>query len=456
MQGRMMTDDSYRFGFNGKEKDSDGEWGNQAHYDYGFRIYDPSIARFLSVDPLTSSYPWYTPYQFAGNKPIWAVDLDGLEELLSQEMQYYKSAKPIFWDLPNGFNKGISDQFNSTAESLIHTVTNPKETAAAIWHAVTNPKETLIAVGNSFNNWKSKLQSNDLGQVGEAIGQGYGMAYEAMLSEVAVGEIGLALRTSKIRHTRKLPCGCFTAGTKVKTQKGEKAIEDIDVGDWVWAYDDSTKNIALKEVIYLHKYDRDTIYNVYVSGKVIEATADHPFFVEGKYVDTRNLRKGDKLRLLTGKSVLIDSIKVIEGSYQVYNFTVDEYHTYFVGEDGILVHNDPCDLTFGKNHMEKFSKHAGQIVSAARKNGVDLPSGVKKKETTQDAFKAYMNKVVKEGESYVADYMTLGDVVWSKLGDSIVLSRSGGEFITHLTTGTQQGEKLLKHWEDVISKSTKE
>ena len=37
----------------------------------------------MSVDPLTSSYPWYTPYQFAGNKPIWAVDLDGLEELLA-------------------------------------------------------------------------------------------------------------------------------------------------------------------------------------------------------------------------------------------------------------------------------------------------------------------------------------------------------------------------------------
>ncbi len=34
----------------------------------------------MSVDPLTSSYPWYTPYQFAGNKPIAAVDLDGLEE----------------------------------------------------------------------------------------------------------------------------------------------------------------------------------------------------------------------------------------------------------------------------------------------------------------------------------------------------------------------------------------
>ncbi len=51
-------------------------------YDYGFRIYNPALGRFLSVDPLSIKYPWYTPYQFAGNKPIIAVDLDGLEEFI--------------------------------------------------------------------------------------------------------------------------------------------------------------------------------------------------------------------------------------------------------------------------------------------------------------------------------------------------------------------------------------
>ena len=67
----------YRYGFNGKEKDSD-----PIQYDYGFRIYDSRLGRFLSVDPLTKSYPWYSPYQFAGNKPIIAIDLDGLEEYI--------------------------------------------------------------------------------------------------------------------------------------------------------------------------------------------------------------------------------------------------------------------------------------------------------------------------------------------------------------------------------------
>ena len=44
------------------------------------RIYNPNIARFLSIDPLSTKYSFLTPYQFAGNKPIYAIDLDGLEE----------------------------------------------------------------------------------------------------------------------------------------------------------------------------------------------------------------------------------------------------------------------------------------------------------------------------------------------------------------------------------------
>ncbi|MFB6455597.1 RHS repeat domain-containing protein [Chitinophaga sp. Hz27] len=88
--GGTVTAGGYRYGFNGKENDNEvkGE-GNQQ--DYGFRIYDPRIAKFLSVDPLIQSYPWYTPYQFAGNKPIVAIDLDGLEEYIVH--QYFNQNK---------------------------------------------------------------------------------------------------------------------------------------------------------------------------------------------------------------------------------------------------------------------------------------------------------------------------------------------------------------------------
>ena len=59
--------------------DGASSWGNLTHYDYGFRVYNPVIGKFLSVDPLAREYPMLIPYQFASNTPIRAVDLNGLE-----------------------------------------------------------------------------------------------------------------------------------------------------------------------------------------------------------------------------------------------------------------------------------------------------------------------------------------------------------------------------------------
>jgi hypothetical protein len=42
--------------------DADDVKGEGNQQDYGFRIYDPRVARFLSVDPLSPDYPWYTSY----------------------------------------------------------------------------------------------------------------------------------------------------------------------------------------------------------------------------------------------------------------------------------------------------------------------------------------------------------------------------------------------------------
>lgn len=78
MLGRSYQANKYRYGFNGKENDNEVK-GDGNQQDYGMRIYDPRIARFLSVDPITKQYPELTPYQFASNRPIDGIDLDGLE-----------------------------------------------------------------------------------------------------------------------------------------------------------------------------------------------------------------------------------------------------------------------------------------------------------------------------------------------------------------------------------------
>ena len=81
MPGREYQAQPSRIGFNGKENDNEVKgFGNQQ--DYGMRIYDPRVGKFLSVDPLAINYPWNSVYAFAENDPINFIDLDGLEKAL--------------------------------------------------------------------------------------------------------------------------------------------------------------------------------------------------------------------------------------------------------------------------------------------------------------------------------------------------------------------------------------
>ena len=73
---------SYRYGFNGMENINEVS-GAGNYVDFPYRGYNPRIGRFFSPDPLIVSgqqYPWYSSYQFAGNTPIQAIDLEGLQE----------------------------------------------------------------------------------------------------------------------------------------------------------------------------------------------------------------------------------------------------------------------------------------------------------------------------------------------------------------------------------------
>jgi RHS repeat-associated protein len=76
MPGRnfAQANNSYRYGFNGKEEDNSTGEGN---LDFGARIYDGRIGRFLSVDPKVMKYPSISPYCYADNSPILYVDYNG-------------------------------------------------------------------------------------------------------------------------------------------------------------------------------------------------------------------------------------------------------------------------------------------------------------------------------------------------------------------------------------------
>ncbi len=79
---------AYHFGFNGKLNDDEVFGATGSFQDYGMRMYDTRVCRFISKDPLTKKYPELTPYQFASNTPIMGIDLDGCELLPTNKAWY--------------------------------------------------------------------------------------------------------------------------------------------------------------------------------------------------------------------------------------------------------------------------------------------------------------------------------------------------------------------------------
>ena len=135
---------------------------------------------------------------------------------------------------------------------------------------------------------------------------------------------------------------CFVAGTAVLVASGTAAIETIQAGDLVWAWDEETGEVALKEVVETYVNETDELVHVFVNGEEIVTTPGHPFYSPVKgWTDAVHLRAGDILVLVNGEYVVVEKVQheILEAPVTVYNFQVEDYHTYFVTDTGILVHN---------------------------------------------------------------------------------------------------------------------
>ena len=83
---RVTGEGAGRFGYNGKENDNEVKGEGNA-IDFGARMYDARIGRWMSVDPLASKHPDWTPYNYCANNLILLVDPDGRDWVISQSIR---------------------------------------------------------------------------------------------------------------------------------------------------------------------------------------------------------------------------------------------------------------------------------------------------------------------------------------------------------------------------------
>lgn len=87
LPGRNYSSDSYRYGFNGMRKDDEMHGATGTSYDFGARLYDPRVGRWLSLDPLAKKYPQWSPYQFVDGNPIRTIDIDGRDIIVLNDRE---------------------------------------------------------------------------------------------------------------------------------------------------------------------------------------------------------------------------------------------------------------------------------------------------------------------------------------------------------------------------------
>jgi RHS repeat-associated protein len=244
----------HRFTFNGKESDSEvkGE-GNQQ--DYGFRVYDLRIAKFLSVDPLTKEYPWYTPYQFAGNKPIKFTDLDGLEECpAGQDYSVKNNENRTPGEVVENFISGVL----SDLEKVDDYFGNPETKVGVMQALAATLNLSLLFIAPESTELKAARTTNTVRRT-ESVAVKVEKAEQVVVktqtntttsvTNNAAAKIGIKVNPTALEGEVKSNYGRFVKDMPINA-KSSSSWKLLDNGNYLFEATSPAKNIPGSKAVY--------------------------------------------------------------------------------------------------------------------------------------------------------------------------------------------------------------
>jgi RHS repeat-associated protein len=430
----QKTTDTYTYDAFGKILSSTGNTvndflftGEQYDANVGFyylraRYMDPSVGRFVTADPFGGFM--FEPlslhkYLYANADPVNNIDpsgyfsLKGLVTSMSIQSKLSSTAfsciaKSILRNAVRGLVRGMLfggvDAWlgGGTVEDIVNGIISGGITGAILGPlAMVNrlrPLFIAFGLGSGVKGVYDSIKNKEYDQA----------AFRAIFVIHTLWGLKKGLWDKK---------ACFTEETLVLTADGYRQIKDIQEGDLVYSENVETGEKGLKRVSKVFVREIKKLVHVYVDGEEIKTTDTHPFWVEGKgWIEAGELAGGDVLRLYTGELKIVDKveIEVFDKAVKVYNFEVEDWHTYYVSDEAVLVHN-------AKNYNQKGNK-GGKGNNSGKGNtskGTNTNKAAEDLGYTKTNYRSHGQPVYKNGNKYITpDVDGHNGGAW-KMADSI-------------------------------------
>jgi RHS repeat-associated protein len=364
-----------------------------ALYDNNGRWFSPGLGRFTSLDPIRFYAGDPNLYRYEANGPSNSLDPSGLQKLEKGGQDFPSQSRRPGRGPMTKLGKPVDTQWTppsrpttppppltkfpqrpSDPQQLDYVPLTPEqqmqqyETAAILILApavLAFPATSMFVLGGF--TVVCTVDGHDNGQMQKLALEvgGYKVGSSLLRKSITSG----AANPVQGRLQRPFDQRCFPADTLVATEAGHQPISRIERGMKVWACNTDTGTWSLKPVLntFSHAYEGDVIA-VGAAGTIFRATGNHPVWVvagegldqrgqpehipassangsiRGRWVQTRELRVGDKLLLRSSEEAAVESLVVSQEALPVYNMEVADDHTYAVGTAQVLVHNKPMEF----------------------------------------------------------------------------------------------------------------